>query len=201
MSKQHQPNQRKEGNKYDKIIKENLKSLIPALLSKVLGLKIHRIEDLPAVKMQTTLEREPDFLHLVYDEAFPEGRIIHLEFESANETNMERRMLEYLGMLYRKYGLPIEQHLIFMGNSPSTMKRKIEFLDIKYEYHIHNLSEISYKKFIYSTVPEEVILSILANKEDLQPVALIRLILRRLVELKGDSLEGRRQRRRKGRRT
>lgn len=105
MSKQHQTNQRKEGNKYDKIIKENLKSLIPALLNKVLGLKVLRIEDLPAVKMQTTLEREPDFLQLVYDEVFPEGRIIHLEFESSNETNMERRMLAYLGMLYRKHGL------------------------------------------------------------------------------------------------
>ena len=37
-------------------------------------------------------------------------------------------------------------------------------------------------------MPEEVLLSILANREDLQPEALITLILQRLVALRGDSL-------------
>lgn len=188
MKKTTPPSNRNEGNKYDKIIKENLQRLIPALLSRVLNLKIYRIEDLPDVKMQSTLEREPDFLKIVYDEAYPEGRILHLEFESGNETYMERRMLEYLAMLHRKYGLPVEQHLIFLGEKPSTMVNQIEFGKLKYAYDIHNLSEISYKKFINSDVPEEVILSILADREDLSPQAIINLILTNLIRLKGDSL-------------
>ena len=177
-----------DSNKYDKIIQENLLKLVPALLTIVLGLKIIRIEDLPSRKVQSTLEREPDFLKLVFEKDFPEGRIIHMEFESGNETYMERRMLEYLGMLYRRYGIPINQHLIFLGNKPSTMKDRIEFDGLKFAYRIHNLCEISYKKFLYSDIPEEVILSILADREDLTPEEFVSMILHRLVELKGDSL-------------
>ena len=145
MTKQNKQTNKEEGNKYDKIIKENLLSLIPALLNKVLGLKKFRIEDLPMIKFQTTLEREPDFLKLVYDDTYPEGRIMHIEFESSNETHMDTRMLEYLSIIYRKLRKPIEQHLIFMGDKVSTMNNKIEFINLSYQFSIHNLSEISYK--------------------------------------------------------
>ena len=36
-----------EGNKYDKIIKENLQSLVPALLRKVMNITELRLENLP----------------------------------------------------------------------------------------------------------------------------------------------------------
>ncbi len=61
MPKKRQPPQKKvndkEGNKYDKIIKENLQSLIPALLKSVMNLTDIRLENLPQVKLQTTVER------------------------------------------------------------------------------------------------------------------------------------------------
>ncbi len=188
MTKRTKISNKEEGNQYDKIIKENILSLIPALLKKVLGLKKFTMEDLPIIKLQTTLEREPDFLKLIYDVNFPEGRIMQLEFESSNETYMNMRMLEYCSIIYRKFRKPVEQHLIFLGNKPSTMKTTIKFLDLSYAFKIHNLSEISYKIFINSDQPEEVLLSILANRDDLQSEKIIQLILKRLIQLKGDTL-------------
>ena len=188
MAKKHKLSNKEEGNQYDKIIKENILSLIPALLKRVVGLKAFRVADLPVIKLQTTLEREPDFLKLVYDDNFPEGRIMQLEFESGNETYMNMRMLEYCSIIYRKFKKPVEQHLIFLGEKPSSMKSTINFLGLSYAFKIHNLSEISYTIFINSNEPEEVILSILANRDDLSTIQIIKLILRRLVQLKGDSL-------------
>ncbi len=188
MAKRRPSKNKQEGNQYDKIIKENILSLIPALLKRVLGIENYRLEDLPIIKLQTTIEREPDFLKLIYDKEFPKGRILQIEFERGNETYMEMRMLEYCSIIYRKFKKPVEQHLIFMGSQPSTMKTKIEFLGLSYKYKCHNLCEISYKKFIDSKHPEEVILSILANKDDLQAEEIIRLILKKLVYLKGDSI-------------
>jgi len=113
---------------------------------------------------------------------------MHLEFESGNETYMNMRMLEYCSIIHRKFRKPVEQHLIFLGEKPSTMKNSIHFLDLSYEFKIHNLSEISYKNFINSNQPEEVILSILADRDDLSAEEIIQLILKRLIQLKKDSL-------------
>jgi len=162
--------------------------LIPALLKRVLGFEDYQLEDLPVIKLQTTIEREPDFLKLLFDKRFPKGRILQIEFETGNETYMEMRMLEYCSIIYRKFKKPVEQHLIFMGSKPSTMKTKVEFLDLSYQYKCHNLCEISYKRFIDSDQPEEVLLSILADRDDVEPRAIIQLILKRLVQLKGDSI-------------
>ena len=117
MAKRKPSNNKQEGNQYDKIIKENILSLIPALLKRVLGFEDYQLEDLPVIKLQTTIEREPDFLKLLYDKRFPKGRILQIEFETGNETYMEMRMLEYCSIIYRKFKKPVEQHLIFMGLS------------------------------------------------------------------------------------
>ncbi len=53
MAKRKTSNKKQEGNQYEKIIKENILSLIPALLKRVLGLENYRLEDLPVIKLQT----------------------------------------------------------------------------------------------------------------------------------------------------
>lgn len=51
---------------YDRILKENIESLILPLGQKLLGLNIRRMQDLPA-NLTLTLERQPDFLKQVTD--------------------------------------------------------------------------------------------------------------------------------------
>lgn len=60
-----------EGNSYDKIFKENLRELVPAIIRSVLGYKEFRLEPLPQAKLQTTMEKEPDFFAKIYDEHSP----------------------------------------------------------------------------------------------------------------------------------
>ena len=58
---------------------------------------------------------------------------------------------------------------------------------LKLNYPVYCLSEISYREFIHSEVPEEVVISILGDPEELSGDELVRLILARLVHLRGDT--------------
>lgn len=52
---------------YDKILKENLTNAVPFLLENLMQIKIAKVQNLE-LKLQYTLEREPDFLKIITDE-------------------------------------------------------------------------------------------------------------------------------------
>ncbi|MCB0598060.1 MAG: hypothetical protein KDD28_28540, partial [Phaeodactylibacter sp.] len=83
---------KKEANKYDKIIKENLEALFLPFLEQLLGIRILSAERLP-VRLQTTLEREPDFVRKIVNEEGKES-ILHLEFESEAKRVIVYRVSE-----------------------------------------------------------------------------------------------------------
>ena len=182
-------NKGKEGNKYDKIFKENLESLIPALIRSVLKLGKIRLKNLPQVKLQTTIEREPDFLKIMYSDEYPDGCILQIEFEGKDEKETDYRMLEYGAILVRKLKLPIDQHLIFLPEKkPQQVSGSVKYKNIFCRYRVHCIGEISYQQFITAEAPEEVLLSMLASHDNEPPETVIRLIIERLIQLKGSSL-------------
>lgn len=188
-NKKTKANSAKEGNKFDKILHENLEPLIPVLLRKVMGIVPTKMENVPQLKQQTTLEREPDFLKKVFDAKHPEGKLVQIEFEGKDEKETDYRFLEYLGIILRKYKIPLDQHLIYLPKGvPKQIRGEIVQENLYFRYEVHCISQISYIEFLYSDIPEEVLLSILSNPEDQQPEELIELILRQLIKLKGDSL-------------
>lgn len=194
MPKKRQPRKRflpdQEGNKYDKIVKENLQKFIPALISKVLKIEVQRTENLPQVKIQTTKEVEPDSLKIIFNDQYPRGCLLQIEFEAKDEKNTDARMLQYVAIEYVKYRLPVEIHLIYLlQGRPKNIKGGIKFNNLTFRYPVYSLDEISFREFIYSEVPEEVILAILASPEDKTPTEVIRLILGRLVQLRGKDTE------------
>ena len=77
---------KREGNQYDKIVKENIESIIPALMNNVLGFKI-RDSVVIREKLQQTKEKEADALRIVTD---PAGQqfILHLEFQVDDYAKM-----------------------------------------------------------------------------------------------------------------
>ena len=106
-------------NDYDKILKENIASLLLPLTEKYLGIRINDSQELKD-KLQTTIEKEPDFLRIVRthtDEEF----VLHLEFQTRDEEGMVYRMQEYYGLLRRKHGLPVKQFVIYLGKRTSRM--------------------------------------------------------------------------------
>lgn len=68
-------NTKQEGNLYDKILKENIESIIPALINSVLGFKVAKAEVIRE-KLQQIKEKEADALRVVTD---PNGQkfILH----------------------------------------------------------------------------------------------------------------------------
>ncbi|MEZ4959025.1 MAG: hypothetical protein R2830_04345 [Saprospiraceae bacterium] len=183
------PNNKEEGNSYDKIFKENLRELAPGITRSVLGYKEYRLETLPQAKLQTTLEKEPDFFVKIYDHHSPEGRILHIEFEGQDEKIMDWRMAEYLGIGGKVYQMEIEQHLIYLGGGkPKKFTSVIEHTHFAYCYKVHCLSEISFAEFLYADTAQEVVFAILANPGTLGSGNLIRMILERLIQLTGNSI-------------
>ncbi len=188
-NRQNPPPGKEEGNSFDKIFKENLRELAPGLINAVLKYENYQLKPLPKVKMQTTVEKEPDFLMLITGVASPDGHILHFEFEGKDESNMDWRMAEYLGICGKIYGKEIEQHLFYLGNKPpKNISGNIKHTHFTYCYKVHCIIEISFEVFLYSNTPEEVIFAILANPKGQNPDDIIRMILERLVQLAGNSI-------------
>jgi hypothetical protein len=107
-------------NDYDKIFKENIAAIFLPLTEKYLGIRITRSEELKD-KLQTTIEKEPDFIRLVENDR-NERFILQLEFQSVDEDGMIYRMQEYYSLLRRKYQLPVKQFVMYLGRKPSAMQ-------------------------------------------------------------------------------
>lgn len=171
---------KKQANQYDKIFKENIEAVIPSLMQNVLSINAVLVEDLPN-DIQHTKERKPDVLKKVTDQ---EGSvfILHIEFQVANESEMIYRMGEYYFMLARKFKLPIRQFVVFIGNSKPRMTTKIDFPMLKFEFPLLALANVDYSLFLNSNKPEEIILSILADFNNISTDSVLKQIISRLEE-------------------
>lgn len=163
-------NHKQEANIYDKVFKENMDAVIDSIIRKILKIEIVHSEKIIA-KLQRTREREADYLEKVIDKNGVEF-ILHIEYQTHNETNMVYRMLDYCSLLLRKYKLPVEQYIIFLGEEKPAMATKINYQNIHFNYHLLDIKRIDYREFINSENPEEILLAILANfkKQSLQSV-------------------------------
>ena len=86
---------------FDKIFKENIEAVFLPMAEEILGISIKETYELKD-KIQTTIEREPDFLKIVIDQNGKKW-ILHLEFQTTNDPKMIYRMAEYRAILQRKY--------------------------------------------------------------------------------------------------
>lgn len=176
-----------EANYIDKIIKENCGNLIPFILRKIFRLQFDRLEKLERLKMQVTLEKEPDFLLKIFNKEYPDGAILHLEFETSDNLRMNARMLFYFGFLYRRLNKPILQLVLYLGRGKAKMQNNIRLKNLSYLFGVISIEDFSYRDFIDSDIPEEVILGLLADREDLSYETVLELILGRLTFIRKDA--------------
>jgi len=174
-------------NHFDKILKENLQSLILPLLHKTLGLHLHLIENLPE-SLTYTIGREADAVMKVKDEK-GNDTILHVEFQSTNDPHMLARMLQYYALLYKTYLLPVIQCVIYLGEEDMEMDNILNNYPTGsvFIYHLIDIKKIGYTRFLSSSSPEEVILAILAGKEDEKDEVIISKIFFKLQELLSSS--------------
>ena len=176
--------------KYDKIFKENIEELILPLAQKLLHINPENLEEIKD-DLQTTLERKPDFLKKVVDKekSTKKDYILHIEFQTIDEPKMVYRMLEYYGILARKYELEVRQYVFYIGEGKAMMVYKLIHDNIDFKFELINIQDFSYKEFINSDKPEEVILAILADFGNEKAETVIEKVLQKLKSLPIENLK------------
>ena len=165
---------------YDKIIKENLAHLLPALIRSVLRLPVRDMQKIP-FDTQVTLERRPDYLLKI---KLPgEEALLQLEFQSTPDPQMIERMLEYYSLQRRKHQLPIYQYVLYLGSRTPHIKTELIDKNIWFKYELIYLQNLDYELFLRGETPEEVILAILGNYMDTPVSEIIHSIFSKLKTL------------------
>ncbi len=168
---------------YDRIFKENIEEIILPLARKVLGIpEPAGLIEVPD-DLHRTIERRPDFLKIVTDADGKLVQILHIEIQTKDERDMVYRMLEYAGLLVRRYELPVKQFVLYIGPGQARMRSELAHTHLQFRFFVHNLSDIPFTEFLDSDKPEELVLAILANRGALPPEELIDRVLQRLVAI------------------
>lgn len=173
---------------YDKIFKENIEEIALPLAKKLLGINPEKLEEIPD-DLQRTIERRPDFLKKVVHKDSTKDYILHIEFQVVDEPKMMYRMLEYYAMLLRNYEVKLKQVVFYIGKGKSKRSTSISQDDLDFKFGLVNIQEISYKEFVNSTKPEEVILAILADFGKDDSITVIDTILSKIKSITKPNLQ------------
>ena len=167
---------KKEGNAFDKIMKEIVEKIFRPLIEQKLGVKI--VKSIPLKeKMQTTVEVEMDFFYEIITDT-GEHFILHIEFESGNNLEMIYRVGEYHGMSQRRTKLPIRHFVVYLGLEPPTMRTSLKPEEVFTGFNLLNVRTLDTNKLLSSQIPEEVLMAVLAN----YPPDEAEIVLRKIVE-------------------
>jgi predicted transposase YdaD len=178
MKKQRKPKQIQEANKYDKIIKENIEDVfIPLILNRYCPNRkgLERLTD----QFYTTEDRESDLLLKITSENDVVS-LLHVEFQSKPDYEMLFRMSEYHGMIVRMYQLPVYHLLIELGSEKANLETKLPESLIFRGFEILRMDSLKYEDLIKSSVPAEIILTILSDFGGKKPQTIIRHIAKQL---------------------
>jgi len=127
-----------QGNKFDKIFKENISDHFIQLLSLKFKLNISSHKELTP-KFQTTIEREVDFLRHVTD-SNGQKSILHLEFQAQYDSELIFRIKEYDALIQRKYKLPVTTIVLYLGATNRKVQSKLPENMIFNQFYEFNFS-------------------------------------------------------------
>ena len=163
---------------YDRILKENIEAIFSTLLEKYLDISIAQSFEIKD-KLQSTIEREPDFLKRIIDR---EGKefILQLEFQTKNDPEMVYRISEYQAMIQRKYRLPVKSFVIYLGQATPTMSTQLAKEEQITGFELRNIREYATNKVLESDIPEEIILAILTDYPTSDTVQVVNQIISKL---------------------
>ena len=172
---------------YDKIFREVLKDIFPAVARKVLGIPAGQYKPLP-VDLQYTSEREADQVWEVTPDAGAPF-VLHCEFQANNDKRMLSRMLLYYAFLHYQRRQPIRQFVVYVGKDRPNMAHRLQEDSLSYHYGLVDLRSFPYQTFLESAHGQEVLLAILADYGG-EPAELIaERILLKLGQVSGSKLQ------------
>ena len=151
-------------NQYDIIIKEIMDSVYMSLAKKFIDSNFQKTEEL-GTDIQKTIEKKTDFLRKIIYPNSADNYILHVEAQSRNDPDMFFRMQKYYAMIHSKYRLPIVQVVFYFGRGISKMTNSYSYRKNSFHYELISIQEFSYRTFLESDKPEELIFTILADFE------------------------------------
>ncbi len=132
---------------------------VPHRLSRILSPA--PIKELLPTALPST-ELRVDFLARLEDES-----ILHMEFQSFNDTNMPWRMLRYYTAIAEKYKTHnIKQLVVYVGNEKLRMKSSLKIKNLVFKYEILDIRQIDCKLLLESPDPMDRLLACLCKVED-----------------------------------
>ncbi len=113
------------------------------------------------VELTETRAQRVDFVCRLADSG-----IFHLEFQSANEQAMARRMLDYYVALYKKYGVAPRQVVLYLGNESLRMPDSLDLESLQFRFSIVDLGNLNAEELWNNPNIGDVILSILCRQPE-----------------------------------
>ena len=177
---------KKEGNVYDKIFKENAMAMFLPVIEHFLKIKIKHFTPYKE-KLQTTLERELDFLYAVETES-GDCFDLHIEFEIRVTPQMVYRIGEYHGIVQKRRQNPIRHVVIYLGEEKMSIPTLLEEEQVYKGFDLISLNALDPHVLLSSQVPEVIIMAILGHYSSEQVEGVLRLLLRQFkVACKNDA--------------
>ena len=174
----HKDENKKLGNVYDKIFKENAETVFIPLIALKFDIVIKSYRPLPE-KLQKTVQREMDFFYEITT-SDDEKLLLHIEFQVTDDKSMIYRMAEYHGLAFAKYKLPIKHIVVYLGTGKPKMKSKLENDEIFDGFDVINLHELNTTLLLSSQIPEVVLLALLSDFEPERTETILRTIVAKL---------------------
>jgi hypothetical protein len=169
------PNQHQD---YDNVLKKSFSRIYQTIIHKLLGLDIKDTVKIPT-SFSRTKEKRSDFAIKV-SPPNEEPHIVHVEFQSDNDKNMDKRELGYYGDYYWEYNLEIIQYLIYLGTGNPTMPTEIKHKNLNFRYNIIVMNQIDVELFLNSNDPHEIVLAVLCKYTRKEAPKIIKQILEKL---------------------
>ncbi len=153
---------------FDLFFKELFKKHGTTIMSLISGNKFINLQ--PLQKELRARKRRVDFLATVEIErdGRVEERLLHVEFQRSDDSNMALRMLEYGAMILTEHGLkPLIQVVFYLGDKPSSMKNELKidsaFSMIHSRYMLVELWKMDPDVFLSIDDPEINLLAMLTD--------------------------------------
>ncbi len=163
-------------HEYDTVLKALLQSPKNSIVERITG---SRIDHWLSPEFPEVQQTRADLL----GETADRQRVIGLELQSGNDTDMPLRMAEYALRIYRLYKRFPEQYVLYVGNADMRMPSELTGPRFCCQYEIIDIRELDEESLLASPFDVNSIMAILTRHRDRRET--IRRILARIATLEG----------------
>jgi len=140
-------------HEYDITLKSILTRLAGSVLVELTGFRVERWHN---VELPSVRHRRADMLGET-----AQGRLVHIELQSANQAGMALRMLEYSLAIHRKFHSFPEQVVLYVGNAPMRMKNRLAAPRLSFEYRLVDIRQLDSEPLLASGSLEDNVIAVL----------------------------------------